>query len=123
MRRGELILAAPARCTGDFAEASDAFIGMHLHQQERRDRMGSAFGTNGEALVNRHAYRDGLDRGNYHVRRSSRKAATSRTMASKKRCPFSAFARSGCPTTPLSEISWNSFTAYTGFAYCISAWR
>src|SRR5258706_12697078 len=101
MGRGDLVLTAPARRAGDLAEARDPFIGVHFHEQERRDRMRSALGADGKMLMDRHADRDGLDAGDYHVNRSSTKAAVSRTMASKNRRPFSAVARSGWPTTPL----------------------
>src|ERR1051326_872392 len=114
VRRRNLIFAAPARSTRNLSETGEVLIGVNLDEQKRRDGMRSTFRSDGEVFMNRNPNRNGFDGANLHgyqVRKSSTNAVTSRTMASKNRCPFPAVARSGCPTTPLSEISWNSFTA------------
>src|SRR5215831_3718020 len=112
MRRRHLILTTPARRAGNLAESDQPFIGMDLDNQEGRYRMDAAFRTDGEMLVDRNLNRDRFDGSDLHcqVTKSCTNELTSRTIASKKRSPFSAVARSGCPSTPLSEISRNSFT-------------
>src|SRR5262245_57733600 len=95
---GRRILAAPSRRARSFAQAAESLIGFDADDVKRRHCMRAALGANREVLVNRHADRRCFDGSNHHVSRSSTKKRTSVTIASKKRLPFSAVARSGCPT-------------------------
>ena len=66
----ELVLAAPARRTGDFAEADDSRIigGLHLDDEERRHGMRSAPpALDRDRRLDRHADGDGFDAGDLHV--------------------------------------------------------
>src|SRR2546421_4671275 len=64
--RGDLIFTAPARRAGDLAEADDALIGVHFHQQERRFGMVASLSADGKLRPNGHEDWDRFDAGDLH---------------------------------------------------------
>src|ERR1019366_8395818 len=68
MSAGDLVLAAPARRAGSLAQAREALVRMHLYQQERGNRVGSAAAaTDGKLRPERHLDRYGFNARDFQV--------------------------------------------------------
>src|SRR4051794_32922629 len=67
VRRRDLILATPQRCTRHLSQAHNALVRVNLDEQERRHRMRALPTTNSALRMYRDLNGNRLDAGDFHI--------------------------------------------------------